>query len=104
MLKIGPAANVHVQAGDGQAMTVRAAEAIIELLMPDAVLRLLAAGVRFLTMPMAEAGVDPQRDVPPGRSFAELVDHVERAAIDVEAELDDRFQRFAVKNVGGVDD
>ena len=54
---------MHVQAGDREAVLVGPLEAIVELLVPDAVLRLLAAGVRLLAMAVAEAGVDPQRDV-----------------------------------------
>src|SRR5438445_10800892 len=45
VLEIGSRTDVHVQAGDFQAVPVGAAEAIGDFLMPDAVLRLLAARV-----------------------------------------------------------
>ena len=80
------------------------AEAVVELLVPDAVLRLLAAGVRLLAVPVAKARIDPQRDVPPRRPLAKLVDHLRRAAIDRDAQLDDRVQRLAIKDVGRIDD
>ena len=72
--------------------------------MPDAVLRLLSAGVRFLAMAVAEAGIDPQRNARAGRSAAELFDHVDRAAIDVQLSLDAKIERFAVENIGRIDD
>ena len=87
-----------------QAVMIGPAQAVVELLVPDAVLRLLAAGVRLLAVAVAKAGIDPQRDVPPRRSLAELIDHVGRAAIDLNVQLDDRVQRLAIKNVGRIDD
>ena len=38
------------------------------------------------------------------RGCAVLVDHVGRAAVDVEVVLDDELERFAVEEVGGEDD
>ena len=46
-----------------QAVMVGQRQAVGELLVPDAVLRLLAAGVGLLAVAVAEAGVDPQRDL-----------------------------------------
>ena len=104
MVQVGAAADVHVHAGDGEAMAIGPLEAIVELLVPDAVLRLLAAGVRLLAMAVAKARIDPQRDLPPRRPLAELVDHLRRAAIDRQAQLDDQIERLAVKNVRRIDD
>ena len=87
-----------------QAVMIGPAQAIVKLLVPDAVLRLLAAGVGLLAMAVAEARVDPQRDAAAGRSLAELIDHVGRAAIDVQAQLDDQIERLAIEDVGRVDD
>ncbi len=83
---------------------IGAAQAIVELLVPDAVLRLLAAGIGFLAVAVAEAGVDAQGDFAAGCSLAQLIDHVRRAAIDVNAVLDDQIERFAIENIGRVDD
>ena len=67
-------------------------------------LGVLAAGVGFLTVPVAESRIEPQRDVAPRRRDAQLLDHVERAAIDVNAVLDDHLQRVDVEDIGRVDD
>ncbi len=85
-------------------LCVGAAQAIGEVGVPDAVLRLLAAGVGLLAVAVAEAGIDAQRDVPARGTLAELVDHVGRAAIDVNALLDNQVERFAIEDVGRVDD
>ena len=74
---------------NAQAMLIGAAEAIGQIGVPDAMLRLLAAGVGLLTVAVAEAGIDAQRDVPARSALAELIDHVGRAAIGVDAFFDD---------------
>ena len=73
----------------GEVVPRGALDAVGELLVPDAVLRLLAAGVGLLAVAVAEAGIDPQRDPgeparpgPAAHRFAVLVDHVGRAAVD----------------------
>ena len=71
--------------------------------MPDSVLGLVAAGVGLAAVTVAEAWIDAQRDFPAGGSSAELVDHVGRAAVDVDAVLDAQVERFAVEDVGRVD-
>lgn len=81
-----------------------AAEHLGDLLVPDAVLGALAAGVGLLAMAMAEAGVHPQRDIGPGHPLRELLDHVGRATVDMDAQLRDRVEAAAVEDVGGVDD
>src|SRR5262245_9990554 len=58
MFQVRARTDVHVQAGDAQAVRVGPAEAVVELFVPDAVLRLGAAGVRLLAVAVAEAGVD----------------------------------------------
>ena len=95
---------MHVQPGDLEAVTIGAAQAIRQVVVPDAVLRLLAAGVRLLAMAVAEARIDPQRDPAAGGSLAELIDHVGRAAIDMESQLDDQIERLAIEDVGRIDD
>ena len=63
MLQIGARADVHVQPGDLQAVEIGQPQAFRQLLVPDAVLRLLAAGVGLLAVAVAEAGIDAQRDL-----------------------------------------
>ena len=72
-------------------------EARGELLVPDAVLRLLAAGVRLPAVAVAEARIDPQRDRPARGAAAELVDHVGRAAVDVDVLATQRSRASASK-------
>jgi len=55
MFKIRAGSDVHVDAGDRQAVTVAALQAVPELFVPDAMLRLFAARVRLLAMSVAEA-------------------------------------------------
>ena len=65
-----------MDAGDTQPVPIRAPQRGFQRLVPDAVLGLLSARVRFLTVPVAEARIDSQRDVAAGRYFAQLIDHV----------------------------
>ena len=67
MLQIGARADVHVQARDAQPMMVGQPQAFGEFGVPDAVLRMLAAGVGLLAMAVAKARIEPQRDVAPRR-------------------------------------
>ena len=85
-------------------MAMRSVEALGDLLVPDAVLRLFAAGVGLLTVAVAETGIEPQGDASARRMLAELVDHVGRTAIDVDVVFDAQADRFSIKNVGRIDD
>src|SRR4029079_17548976 len=62
MLEIRAAADVHVNAGHGKAVMIGPAKAVVELLMPNAVLRLFAASIRLLAMAVAEAGIDAEHN------------------------------------------
>ena len=104
MFHIGARADVNVQAGHGKPIFFRQFDAIGNLRMPNAVLRLLSAGVRFLAVSVAETRIDPQRDAHAGQASAELLDHVHRAAIDVQTIFDAKIERFAVENIGRIDD
>ena len=95
---------MHVQAGDGQTIAFCPIHALADLPVPDAVFRLLAAGVGLLAVAVAEAGIDPQGDVPAGSADAKLVDHVGRTAVDVDVLLHAQVERFGVEDVGRVDD
>src|SRR5476651_1022949 len=95
---------MHVQAGDCQTAALGPVETLADLRVPDAVFRLLAAGVGLLAVAVAKTGVDAQRDVSAGGAAAELLDHVGRAAIDVDIVLHAQVERFAVEDVGRIDD
>ena len=104
VLEVGAGADVHVEAGDGQAVVVGVDEAVVELLVPDAMLGGVAAGVGFLAVAVAEAGVDSEGDIATGGAAAVLVDHVWGAAIDVDVLVNDEVEGFGVEDVGRVDD
>ena len=59
------------------------AEHLGKLRVPDAVLRVVAAGVRLVAVAVAEARVDSQGDRAARRELPELPDHVGRAEVDV---------------------
>src|SRR6476620_12555123 len=102
MRQVGTATDVHMQTADRQAVMVGAAQAVVELLVPDAVLALLPAGVRLLTVAVAKAGVDPQRDVCTRRTLPKLIDHFGRAAVNRNSKLHHGIQRLAVKDISRV--
>ena len=104
VLQVGARADVHVQPGNDQVVASGETATLAELLVPDAVLRLFAAGVGLLAVAVAKARIDPQGDLAAGRTLAELVDHVGRAAIDVDSLLDDQVERLVVEDVGRVND
>jgi hypothetical protein len=85
-------------------VTVGAQQAIGQLLVPDAVLGLLASGIGFLAVTVPESGIDPQRDVPSRRDEPELIDHVGRTAVDVQIVLQHQFERWVIEDVRGVHD
>jgi len=58
VLQVGPRADVHVQSADHQSVLLRSPQAIGNLAVPDAMLRLVAAGVGLAAMAVAEARVD----------------------------------------------
>src|SRR5690606_6503646 len=102
--QVGAGADVHVQAGDGHAVAVGPQQALVDLFVPNPVLALFATGVGFLTVSVTEARIDSQGDFRSGATFAELVDHVGRAAVDVQPLLHHQIERLAVEDIGGVDD
>ncbi len=104
MLQVGARADVDVQPRHRKTMAAGAIDALGNLRVPNAVLRLLAAGVRLLAMAVAETGVHPQRNLSARRPRAELIDHVGRAAVDVDAAIDAEIERLGVEDVGRVDD
>src|SRR5262249_31503387 len=85
MLDVGAGADVHVDAGDDEARTPRALDRRLEVLVPDAVLAVLAARVRLAAVAVAEAGIDAQRDLARADARGVLVDHLGRAAVHRDA-------------------
>ena len=58
----------------------------------------------FWLWPWPKPGLSRSVMLAAGRATAELIDHVGRAAVDVDAVLDDQVERFAIEDVGRVDD
>ena len=104
MRKIGATADVHVEAADLQARPLRPAEDLGNLLVPDAVLRALTAGVGLLAVAVAEARVHAERDRCAGHPLGELLDHVGRSAVDVDAVPHDHVEAVTIEDVGRIDD
>ena len=104
MLKICSRPDVHVHARYREVVPGRQCENFGELVVPDSVLGVVAAGVRLLAVAVTETGVDPQRDVPPGRALAELVDHVGRADVHVDPAFNCQREGLLVKDVRRVHD
>ena len=104
MLEIASGTDMHVQTGDTQSMVVCAAQAIVQLLVPDPVLGMLTTRVGLLAVPMPEAGVDAQCDIVSRCQFAQLIDHVWRADIHVDAMFDHQSDRVPVKDIRRVHD
>jgi hypothetical protein len=103
MRQIGAAADMHVKPAHRQPCPFGAAEHFGNLLVPDAVLRAFAAGIRLLAVAVAEAGIHSERDVGSRHPLGQLLDHVGRAAIDVDAEPGDGIEALAIEDVGRVD-
>ena len=99
-----PGADVHVQPGDGKPVAPGSIQAVADLGVPDAVFGMVAAGVGFAAVSVAEAGVDPQGDGPARGAAAELIDHLRRAAVDVDVVFDAEIERLGVEDVGRIDD
>ena len=89
-----------------------AGDAIGDLLVPDAVLRVAAAGVGLLAVAVAEAGIDAQRDagVTRGRGRPAGEGSPYWSIMSGEPQLTcmscshDHLERLAVEDVGGEDD
>ncbi len=104
MLQIGPGPDVHVQTADREATPGSTVQAVGDVCEPDAMFRLLAARIGLLAVTVAEPRIDPQRDLSARRPAAELIDHVGRAAVDVDIVLYAQVERWRVKNVSGIDE
>jgi hypothetical protein len=87
MCQIGSRADVHVDTGHAQAVPVRLQQAVRQLLVPDAMFGLRSPGIGLLAVTMPETRIDPQRDISARRNLPQLIDHIGRAAIDVQIVL-----------------
>ena len=87
-MQVGATTDVHVQTGDLQPVGIGQKQAIVELLVPDTVLRLLTAGVGLLAVTMPKARIDPQGDLAAWGQFAQLPDHIGRTTVDVQTMFD----------------
>ena len=74
--QVGATADMHVEPAHGEAGPLGTAEHLGDLLVPDAVLRAFAAGIGFLAVAVAEAGIHAERDIRPRYPLSQLLDHV----------------------------
>ena len=104
MRVIHPGADVHVEPDQREPAPCDDGQCLAQLLMPDAVLAVLAAGVGLVAVAMAEARIQAQPHRVTGRDFAELLQHVDRAGIDRDAMRHDGRERLTIQQVGGEHD
>lgn len=91
---------MHVDADQLQAVAAHDGDGSGDVVDPDAVLALRAAGVGLVAVAVAEARVDAQPHAVPRRVLADAFEHVERAGVDGDAVLDDGGQGGVVNQVG----
>ena len=104
VLEIGAGTDVHVQADEIEFVLVDPLERVVQVLVPDAVLAELTAGIRLLAVPVAEAGIDAQPNAMTPLAAPDLRQHVGRTRIHRNVELDDAIESRRIENVGGVDE
>ena len=104
MLQIGARSDMHVKPSHFQPASLGSFHAFRQLLVPNAVLRLLAARVCFLAVSVPETGIDTQRDFSIGYALAQLIDHVGRTAVDVNVVLHHQVEGHVVEDVRCIDD
>ncbi len=90
---------MHVHAYQVQAMGPDAGERLRQVLVPDAMLAVLAPGIGLAAMAMAEPWVDAQPDTVPWRVLAQLAQHVDGACVDFDLFRDRARQGGAVQHV-----
>ncbi|KAG0907602.1 hypothetical protein G6F31_021666 [Rhizopus arrhizus] len=73
---------MHVDADQLQAVAAHDRHGFGDVIDPDAVLALRAAGVGLVAVAMAETGVDTQPDAVPARGLAYALQHVQRTRVD----------------------
>jgi hypothetical protein len=93
---------VHVQAHQLEPMRIDAPQRIGQLLVPDPMLARLAARVRLTTVPVSEAGIDAQPHAMSRMPRPELIQHVGRARVHRNVELDHARQRGCIQQIGRV--
>src|SRR4051794_34015230 len=97
-----------MQARDRQLVFRRPLDTVFQLLVPNAMLRLSAARVDLLTMPVTETRIDSQRDTRQrarallAYRLTVLVDHIRRAAIHVKIMFHNKLERLAIEDVSRV--
>ncbi len=67
---------MHMQPDEAQIIGIDQRQGLIQILMPDTMLTVLATGIGLLTMTMPETGIDAQPDRMAGRTLPQLTQHV----------------------------
>ena len=104
MLQVGARADVHVQTCDFQALGIGPAQAVGNCSCQMPCFDCSPPVLVFWLWPWPKPGLIRSVIVAARGTLAELLDHVGRAAIDVDAVLDDQVERLAIENIGRVDD
>ena len=94
---------MHVQAGDCKALKIGAVQTVGKLSCQMPCFDCSPPVLVFWLWPWPKPGLIRSVIRLPGARSAELLDHVRRAAIDMQAELADEVQRLAIEDVGRID-
>jgi hypothetical protein len=95
---------MHVQTLQLEATGLDGVQRAHQLAVPDAVLAVLTAGVGLVGVAVAKAGVDAQPHRVPRAGSAQLVEHVDRAAVHRHTHFGHTRQRGTVQDVSGEHD
>ena len=96
--------NVHVHADQVQAIGADPGQGLRQIGVPDAVFAVLATGIGLVAVTVAKTGVDAQPHRVAGLNRAQLVQHVDGAAVDGNVQLHHTRQRRTVQQVGSEHD
>ena len=103
VLEVGARTDVHVKSCNPHPVCLRELDAVLDLLVPHAVLAKRAAGIHLAGMPVTKARVHAEREFRLHAEIGQLLDHVGRAHVHRDVVLLHEFKRVAVEDVCGVD-
>ena len=103
VFKIRAGTDVHVQAGNPHAVALRELDAVLDLLVPNAVLGKVATGVGLAGMAVTKARVHADGEFGLHAEIGKLLDHVGRTDVHRDVVFLHEFEGILVKDVCSVD-
>ena len=104
VLEVGAGTDVHVESCNPHPVCLRELDAVLDLLVPHAMLAERATGIHLARMPVTKARIHAERQFALHAEIGELLDHVGRTHVHRDVVLLHEFKRVAVKDICGVDD